>query len=271
MTTRNNVRNKDILSTTVIFSRGCIGNCSFCTMPQIRKNTNYCGIQYRKPKYIAKEIEYLKREYNIGGISLLDEIGIPPNKKDAYEFIRAIGRTDILWKAQTRVDLMNKDIAKRIKAAGCLMMCFGVESIYQKSLDVINKGITVKQVHTAIDALKKNNIEVRLYMIMGLPQEPKDILQKTLRFIEKVNPDLVTPCLFTVRPGTDIYNNYKKFGIKQIKKDWTDTMHMYSRFGDEEPRLNFEYEDGMGLSNDAIINNYKGFLTALKEKGLNTL
>ena len=53
----------ELLSTTVIFSRGCPYGCYFCAMPQIKEYAP--GIRYRKPELITEEIEYLKKTYGI--------------------------------------------------------------------------------------------------------------------------------------------------------------------------------------------------------------
>ena len=154
-------------------------------------------------------------------------------------------------------------------------MGLGVESVSQRSLDIINKKIDIKQVKTAISNLKNNDIEVRLYMIMGLPGEPDDIVDQSWKFIEDTKPDLVLLCLFTVRPGTEVFNNPKKFGIKHINTDWSKTMHMFNRYDKERPTLTFEYEKaapwGRGFSSDEIIENYLTLQAKLEKEGLNTL
>ncbi|MBF0332220.1 MAG: hypothetical protein HQL40_01065, partial [Alphaproteobacteria bacterium] len=75
-------RLENLIGTTAIFSRGCPGQCSFCAMPAVRGDGTP-GLRYRDPKLIEAEIEYLKREYGIEGLNLLDEIGIPPNPRKA--------------------------------------------------------------------------------------------------------------------------------------------------------------------------------------------
>ncbi|MFA5778969.1 MAG: radical SAM protein [Elusimicrobiota bacterium] len=260
----------ELLSTTVIFSRGCPYGCYFCAMPQIKEYAP--GIRYRNPELITDEIEYLKKTYGIKAISLLDEIAIPPNPKKAAAHLEAIGKTGIIWKAQCRVDGITPEIAKMTKEAGCAVMCFGVESVFQKSLDIINKKIDINKAKNSIRLMKENDIECRVYMIIGLPAEPDDIVEQTWSFIKETSPDLVYLSLLTVRPGTELYNNPKKFGIKNVTADWSKTMHMYGRYENEFPTLTFEYEKrtpwGKSFSNDRIINNYLELQTRLKEHGL---
>ena len=170
---------EELVSTTVIFSRGCPYKCYFCHMPNSKKMG--MGIRFRDPQFIEQEIEYLKRDYGIQALSLLDEICMPLIQNKAIEHLEAIGRTGVLWKAQCRVDGINLETARLAKQAGCMVMCMGVESVHQTSLDIINKKISIEQTKKSIHLLKSAGIEVRLYMIMGLPGEPADIVEKPLK------------------------------------------------------------------------------------------
>lgn len=261
------------LGTTVIFSRGCPFQCYFCAMPKMRKFS--FGIRYRRPEFVKAEIEYLKREYGIEGINLLDEIGIPLNEKEAVPYLDAIGKAGILWRGQCRVDGITPDLAKLARDSGCIALGLGVESVSQRALDMINKKISVERAKEALHLLKRNNIETRIYMIMGLPGEPEDIVEKTWEFIEETAPDLVILSIFTVRPGTEVFNNPKKFGIKRIESDWGKTRHMFGRYEDEAPTLTFEYEKhtpwGSGFSKDRIVDNYVKLQRKLRESKLSII
>ncbi|MBR9705311.1 B12-binding domain-containing radical SAM protein [Candidatus Pacearchaeota archaeon] len=259
LTLRNTPNFDKLLSTTVIFSRGCTHSCSFCAMPSMKKYNP--GVRYKNPENVKEEIEYLKKEFNIQGISLLDEIGIPPSKNLAIPYLEAIKSTKIPWKAQCRVDNIDEEIAKLAKDSGCVTMCLGVESAVQECLDRINKKINIEKTKQSIKLLKQNKIETRLYMILGMPGEPEDIVEQTWKFIEETDPVSVYLSLFTVRPGTDIFDNPKKYGMKWINTDWSKTMHMYSRYDKELPSLTFEYEKDLpwgnkSISKEQIVKNY---------------
>ncbi|MEW6557327.1 MAG: radical SAM protein [Elusimicrobiota bacterium] len=269
------VKNKkgyeNLLSTTVIFSRGCSHKCAFCYMPAVEKYRHGPRLRFRKPELIEEEIEYLKKDYNIKAISLLDEIGFPPNPKKAIPHIEAIGRTGIVWKAQCRVETVTDEIAKLLRESGCVIICLGAESVSQKSLDIINKKIKLAQTRKAIQLLQNNDIEVRLYMIIGLPGEADDIVEQTWTFIKETNPAWVYLCLLSVRPGTDMYDNPQKYGFKWVNTDWGKTMHLFSRYKDEIPNLTFEYQAqaswGNTFTNEQIINNYLELQRRIKENG----
>ena len=262
-----------LLSTTTIFSRGCPYKCHFCSLQRIDEYSQ--GIRYRSPKHIEEEIVYLKREYGVEGISLLDEIGIPLTRDKAIAHLEAIGRTGIVWRGQCRVDGITPELAKLAKESGCVTMCLGVESVSQRALDIINKGIQLERTKETIYHLKQNGIETRVYMIIGLPGEPEDIVEQTWAFVKETTPDLVYLSLFTIRPGTEVFNNPKKFGIKHVSSDWGKTMHMFSRYGNETPTLTFEYDEhtpwGKSIRSEKIVSNYLELQSKLKECGLGSL
>jgi len=258
MITQDNPEYGKLISTTTVFSRGCPFSCPFCIMPSSRAFNP--KPRYRKPELIAEEIEYLKREYDIEGINLSDEICMPPVHKQAIPHLKAIKGTNIMWRGQCRVDTITPDIARLLKDSRCIAMGLGVESVSQRSLDLINKRISVNQAKKTIKLLNDNEIETRVYLILGLPGEPNDIVEQTWQFIKETDPGMVYLSLLTIREGTEMNINPKKYGIKKIDMDKAKTMHLYGRYEKEIPKMTFEYEEntpwGKGFSSEEIVHNY---------------
>ncbi len=259
-----------LIGTTVLFSRGCPYNCHFCALRHIKKEAP--GIRHRHPHLIEAEIEYLKQEYGIQGLNLTDEIAFPLNEIKAINFLEVMGRTGVIWRAQCRADGITPQLAKLARECGCRAIGIGIESVSQQSLEIINKKIDIQKAKETIHFLKQSDIEVRLYIIIGLPGEPEDVVEQTWAFIQETEPSLVYLSLFTIRPGTKIFNQPEKFGIKEIKVDWNKTMHMYSRYKNEMPTLSFEYHDqtpwGKGMASQKIINNYLELQSRLQKHNL---
>lgn len=263
-----------LLGTTVNFSRGCPSKCSFCAMTSIREEGTP-GLRYRDPHWVEAEIEYLKKDFGIQGLSLTDEIGIPLSMRRAVPHLEAIGRTGIVWRGQSRCDAIRPEVATLARQSGCVALGMGVESVSQVSLDLIRKDLDVDTARRAIAILKDHDIEPRIYMIVGLPGEPPDIVERTWRFIEETEPSLVYLSLFTVRPGTEVFDNPKRFGIRSLQTNWRKTMHMYGRYSDEIPSLTFEYERdapwGRAFSSQQIVENYLELQSRLKARGMASL
>lgn len=273
MTLKNRPGTENIIGTTVIFSRGCPFSCYFCDIRKYIRETP--KLRFRKPELVADEIGYLKKNYHIQGINIVDEIGFPLKKEEAIKHLEAIGNSNIIWRGQCRADGMTFDLAKLARQTGCVAMGLGIESIWQLSLNLINKKINLENIRRTISIFKENEIEVRLYLIIGLPGEPEDIVEKTWSFFEEAKPDLVHLSLLTIRPGTEMFRHPEKFGIEWVSTDWSKTMHMHGRFSEERIDPTFRYSKytpwGKSMSHEMIIKNYLELQNRLKEHGMASL
>ena len=255
----------DYDGTLVYFSRGCIFKCSYCTynVPRL--------LQTKSGDMIKKEIKYLKENYRINSILLKDEVAINPNKKTCQEVMGAIGESDVKWRGQT-ISIATYDQLKLAKDSGCLELAIGVESVDDTVMKVIDKTWqNEKIIHQFIDNCKKLDLRVKICLILGLPGEPFDIVEKTIKFLEKSNPEFVSLSGFLPVPGSPIAKDPKKFGIKFIDKDWSRYGHLLYRFSDEEEvGLPFEYEEegpwGKSHNMEQIKNNIAHLQNWLKDR-----
>ena len=84
---------------------------------------------------------------------------------------------------------------------------------------------------------------MKICFILGLPGEPRNILEKTIKFLEENEPNYASVSGFLPVPGSPIFQNYRKYGIVHIDRDWDKYSHLLFRFSDEEETgLPFEYE-----------------------------
>jgi hypothetical protein len=131
----------------------------------------------------------------------------------------------------------------------------------------------VEEAKESILICRELGIKVKMCLILGLPGEPPDILDKTFRFLEEVRPDYANVSGFCPAPGSPIFDNRAKFGINRIDTDWKKHAHLMMRFSNEEHfGLPFDYEEtgpwGRTFSNAAIINNIKTVQMFLRENGM---
>ena len=259
----------DLLGTTVLFSRGCPFNCHFCS-------NQYKGpTRFRSPDLIIEEIEYLKREYSISALVLKDDNGIPIRKEQAIRNLNAIAKTGILWRAQTRANGIEPDIIQLAKDSGCVEITVAIESVWQKSLDIMNKKIDFIRAKEYIKQLKRAGVDVKILFILGLPGEPKDIAQRTIDFIEEVEPANVSLSILCPIPGSELYKHPEEFGMK-INRDvpFDKYLFAFGRFNEVEkaPRF-FEYEMetsfGPSLTTDEILENHAKVQSYLRDHDIN--
>jgi len=85
-------------------------------------------------------------------------------------------------------------------------------------------------------------------------------VERTIKFIEKTIPDYVSVSGLCPVPGSDMFKNPQKYGIKDIDRNWEKHAHLMFRFKDEEDHglpFNFyeQNEFGKSFTREEIINN----------------
>jgi len=208
------------ISASLITSMGCPYKCSFCASNTIwgRKVFNYSVDK------VITEIKYLKSTFGINHFKFVDDT-LTLNKRRFKEISNALIPLDVKWICNTRIDAIDDEILDQMINSGCDYVDLGVESVDDDVLDKINKHQKIEDVERAIEKIKSKNLKVKVYLIYGLPFEPEDIVQKTIDFIEKNEPDHVSLFTLVPYPGTDICDNYEKYNIKKIYDDFNVYQH----------------------------------------------
>lgn len=194
-------------ATTLLASRGCPYKCAFCASPKI-----YNGVRLRPPVAVAEEIKHLK-SLGIHSYVFLDDL-LTLNLTWLREFRDVVAPLSIKFRANARVDRFDDERAKLLAGAGCVQVGLGVESVHQPTLDLINKGQTVEQARTAIKLCKEIGIEARVFLIVGLPGDFGDLSGRTIRFLKETKPEWICINSFIPFPGSDIYENPERYGLK---------------------------------------------------------
>ncbi len=222
----------------IITSRGCVYNCNYCSSSRIMGKK----FRSRSPDNILDEIEELVNKYNINDIGFMDDTFML-NKRRADDIANEIKArdVDISFVASSRVDRVDSSTLQNLKSAGLKTIYYGVESGSQRILDLMKKGITIKQAENAVKIAKNAGLEVLTSFILGYPGETEDDIDKTINFSTKLNSDYCQYSILTPFPGTPIYNEL-------IDKDLIDNedWHKYTVL---KPIL--KYED-MGLSKKMV-------------------
>jgi len=183
---------------SILTSRGCPFKCTFCNSSSIFHNR----IRRRSIENVMAEINELIALYNIDGIYFHDET-FTVNKKWLTELCDELKPLKLTWGCQTRVDLVNKDLLRIMKDAGCAQIDFGLETASDKMLKLLKKGITSEQAQYALKITKKNKIKSFASFMVGLPGENEEDIKKNIQFLKKNKPDFTYFNLYTSFPGTE--------------------------------------------------------------------
>lgn len=229
----------------MLTSRGCPYNCTYCS--KIFGNL----YRFNSVKKIIQEMNILIDKYHAKEIIFRDDtftINKSHVEKLCNEIIKQGLHKKIKWTCMTRVNLVTKDLLVLMKKAGCWSIHYGIESGSQRLLNLIRKGISLKQCEEAIKWTKEAGIDTKAFFMVGLPTETEEETLKTLEFTKKLDPDWIQVTITIPYPGTALYNTAKEDGtLKSFKWEdyqtwagWADKELVYTpkgRDGEELKRL----------------------------------
>lgn len=215
-------------STTIIGSRGCPYNCGFCSSKVMWDRK----VRFRSPDNIIAEIKHLIKDYGVTHFRFQDDT-LSVNKRWIRELCEKMKPLNITWRGTTRVDHASTEILQIMKDAGCYEIAFGIETLEDEILEMNNKQITNDQIHLAVQAAYMVGLKTRLFFMIGLPGQGLTVADDIIAFIKECNPTAVNLSTFVPMPGSDIYNNPKKYGIEILEQDWSKYTMSKGLYGNE--------------------------------------
>jgi radical SAM superfamily enzyme YgiQ (UPF0313 family) len=199
----------------IFSSRGCNGECIFCW--QMTRSDR--GIRYRSAESVLDEIDYIvKRFPYVKEIRFFDD-NFAYDQERALKICEGIirrryGRT---FYASARVDNVSYELFRAMRRAGFWGVMLGLESMVQKDLDAIRKGVTVAQNRDAVYLAKRAGLQTVTPIIFGLPDQTFDDGLKTIDEVCKLPTDIVNFHALTPFPGTELFTNIDKYGSLATK------------------------------------------------------
>jgi anaerobic magnesium-protoporphyrin IX monomethyl ester cyclase len=194
--------------TTIFTSRGCPFRCAFCDRPHLGK-----VFRARSAKNVVDEIESCVK-MGIREFLVYDDTFTVVQKRvlDICDLI-VERKLDIRFDIRARVDTINDLMIRKLKAAGCVGINYGVEAGSPEVLKTLDKGITLDQVRNAFKITKKHGIDALAYFMIGNPGETEKEIQDTFRLIGELEPDYLHMTVLTPFPATRIYADALNRGI----------------------------------------------------------
>jgi radical SAM superfamily enzyme YgiQ (UPF0313 family) len=201
--------------TTMITSRGCPYNCGYCFRKHLDKI-----VRFRSPENVVDEIEHCL-EMGFKEIWFYDDT-FTMNRKHVIGICNEIlaRGLNFKWEAVTRVDCVDLEILKKMKMAGCHLIRYGIESGDQAILNIMKKGITLKQAEDAISLTKHVGIDTFCFFMIGYPGENEEKIKKTIDFTSKLNPDWVMFSNTIPYPSTELLDLAYELGLLEDKDYW---------------------------------------------------
>jgi len=207
-------------ATTIISSRGCPYECTYCANKVCWGDRKYI---HRDPVKVVDEMETLVREYGVGGFQFSDEC-LTANRKNATAFCEELlkRKLNVSWVCSSSVKNVDVELLRLMKRAGCEFINYGIESGSPEIRKILKKNITNEDIFTAVAAAKKSGLRVGCCFLLGCPGETPATARETISMARKLAPDEVSFNIVVPFPGTEIYELL--VAPKNLDLDWDEAM-----------------------------------------------
>jgi radical SAM superfamily enzyme YgiQ (UPF0313 family) len=207
-------------SFSILTSRGCPYRCTFCSQ-------SIMPIKWRSrsPENVLAEWRHLVDELGAEEIGVLDDsanIRVKRLEDLAHLLIdNKLNHVPWIFVNGIRANLASKELLGVLKQAGLKRTAFGVESGDPEILASIDKKVDHDTIRQAFKNAKAVGLETIAFMIIGLPGETRQSMQRTIDFAIELDPVIANFSMMTPYPGTKVYEIVKRQG-RFLINDWED-------------------------------------------------
>lgn len=199
---------------TMITSRGCMYQCSYCDRSVFKK-----GFRYNSASYIYEHMKYLRTRFGVRHVNIYDDL-FTADRKRIVELCEKLARypLGIHFNCAVRVGHTDEELLRMLKGAGCLMVSLGIESADPHILARHKSGVSLEEVRHTVRRIKDAGLRAKGLFIMGLPGETEDSIRKTSDFIMSLGLDDMNMSKFTPFPGAPLWSVMREEG--SFNEDW---------------------------------------------------
>jgi anaerobic magnesium-protoporphyrin IX monomethyl ester cyclase len=190
-------------------SRGCPYQCTFCSSPNMWTT-----------RYLLRDVDdvideaksYIKR-FGITSLQFYDLTAIT-KKKWIVEFCNKLlqEKIQLNWSlpSGTRSEALDAESLNLLRQTGCNYLVYAPESASLRTLKKIKKKIKLGELTESVLEAKRQNLTVRINLIIGFPEENWSDIFKTIFYGLKMSAcgvDEAPLYIFSPYPGTEIFKS----------------------------------------------------------------
>ena len=240
--------------TSILTMRGCPWHCIFCASDKL----NTTLVSKRSAESVVEEIKYVIDNFGIRHFLIMDDV-ITLYFKDHLGIIceKLIEENiKITFEGSTRANLIKEEYVKLMAEAGLIRLSFGLDTVDSEMRKTMKKQVPLKYYSEANRILNKYNVEATNSVMIGLPGETRETVQKTLDYLR--HDSEVKQANFAIAipyPGTEFnaISQAGQHGMEIISDDFSD----YKRYGSAVTNVGeLSAQDLVDLQNEGFVSIY---------------
>jgi anaerobic magnesium-protoporphyrin IX monomethyl ester cyclase len=185
---------------TVVASRGCPHQCSFCSEWPFWRG----GWRPHDPEHVIEQLDILVNRYGRNNVWFGDDcFNVDgPHMAAICEGILERG-IEVNWYYQGRADLVvkHKELLPLLRRSGNRMVQLGIEASNDEQRDRLNKRLSTETVEQAVRLLREHDVVCQGMLICGLPGDSPRTFHEKVRLAIQLDVDFPVFLVYTLFPG----------------------------------------------------------------------
>jgi len=195
----------------IMITRGCPYPCTFCSGNIVSGRK----IRRRSIENVLGEIRMLHDDFGIREFHVIDD-NFTMDREYVKGLLRALAGLNLgmSWAVPNgvRMDTLDGELLGLMKETGLYLISLGIESGDDDVLRAMKKGITTARMRECIETIRRANIDIAGFFIIGFPGETESSIRKTIDFACSL--PIVRANFFTYLPfpGSESYRQLEANG-----------------------------------------------------------
>lgn len=135
------------------------------------------------------------------------------NLKRIYESVIFLSDKSVMLSIATRADCLSDEIVDYLGELNKkipIQIELGLQTIHESTAKLINRCHTTKEFSDAVLKLREKNIEVVVHIINGLPYETKEMMLKTVKYLNTLDIQGIKIHSLLILKDTKMANDFKQ-------------------------------------------------------------
>lgn len=201
-------------NTSVISSRGCPYQCSYCDRSVFSR-----GFRFNSPDYIVEHLRLLHLDFGIRHVFFYDDLfTFDRNRVERFCLLMEQKRVPVTYNCIARLEHVDRELVALLKRSGCWQVNFGIESGDPEIVARHRKLYQLERVREKLAMVRESGMRVKGLFMMGFPGETEQSIRRTIDFAVSLPLDEVNVTKFTPFPGAPAFATIREHG--EFEEDW---------------------------------------------------
>ncbi|MHB8779761.1 MAG: B12-binding domain-containing radical SAM protein [Candidatus Geothermincolia bacterium] len=203
---------------TLMASRGCPYNCSYCSN-HVQKSiypNKKSYVRFRSVSNVMGEVKQIidaDKDGKLRYIRFDDDI-LTIHRDWFLEFAAAYrSQVQLPFICNSRVNLLDAELVEAFADAGCSVICMGIESGSERlRKEVLNRSMSNERIEKAFRLCRSHGIKTVSTNMVALPGEKLEDLLETIRLNARAHPDCMQVSTYHPYPNTRLWQLCEEAG-----------------------------------------------------------